>query len=130
MAELEQEANFALTTATELGLPKGAYLACDYEPSNGGRIANISQDQASSFVRRFCEIIESAGYKPIIYGNAKDLVLIGEQTCSAYPVWLASYTTENPLSPIEFVAWQYTNCASIQGIDGEVDVSLFFTPLE
>lgn len=71
----------------------------------------------------FCETIEDAGYKSMIYTNKKQAVLKYDlRQLKKYPIWFAYYDTELNYC-YKFDVWQY-GTAFVDGIDGEVDVNI------
>ena len=74
----------------------------------------------------FCERILQAGYTPMIYFNAdqshKQMFL---EELTDYPFWLAMYESEMDY-PYKIDMWQYTNAGTVPGIDGNVDLNLYF----
>ena len=46
-----------------------------------------------------------------------------------YPIWYADYEPL-PQTPYQFEFWQYTNTASIDGIDGVVDLNIQLIPAD
>ena len=74
----------------------------------------------------FCERIRQAGYEPMIYFNAnqshKQMFL---EELTEYPFWLAMYESEMDY-PYKIDMWQYTDSGTIPGIDGNVDLNLYF----
>lgn len=71
----------------------------------------------------FCETIEDAGYKSMIYTNKKQAVLKYDlRQLKKYPIWFAYYDTELNYC-YQFDVWQY-GTALVDGIDGEVDVNI------
>ena len=42
---------------------------------------------------------------------------------AGYPVWYADYEPK-PQTPYDFLFWQYTNEAKVEGISGNVDLNI------
>ncbi len=71
----------------------------------------------------FCETIEDAGYKSMIYTNKKQAVLKYDlRQLQKYPIWFAYYDTELNYC-YQFDVWQY-GTALVDGIEDEVDVNI------
>ena len=84
-------------------------------------------DQVTDIAIAFCETIEAAGYRPMIYGNLKWLAAnMDLSRLTEYDTWLAQYY-RTPAFPYDFQMWQYTNTGSVAGINGDVDLNLCFT---
>lgn len=62
----------------------------------------------------------------MIYFNAdqshKQMFL---EELTEYPFWLAMYESEMDY-PYKIDMWQYTNTGTVPGIDGNVDLNLYF----
>ena len=64
------------------------------------------------------------GCKPIIYTSdsfARDI--ISEEIKKGYPIWIAHYEVESPLSK-DWTYWQFTDRAHVYGMPGPVDLSI------
>lgn len=129
VAEAREEAEFALELLEgyELDLP----LVFDWERmGEESRTAEIMPRTLTNITKTFCEIVEAAGYEPMIYFNsnqAKNLLYLQELT--QYRFWLAMYDTTMEF-PYRFDIWQYTNKGKLSGIDTLVDVNLMFVEEE
>lgn len=125
VAEAKEEAEFALELLEgyELDLP----LVFDWERmGEESRTAQIQPRTLTNITKTFCQIVEAAGYEPMIYFNsnqAKNLLYLEELT--EYKFWLAMYDTTMEF-PYKFDIWQYTNKGRLPGIETNVDVNLMF----
>ncbi len=128
VAEAVEEAVYALylTTGWELDMP----LAYDWEvPNMEARTVNVSGDMLMDCTLSFCELVRLAGREPMIYFNqnqAKNLLELTELT--DYPWWLAMYE-ETYTYPYQVDCWQYSCTGAVAGIDGNVDLNLYFPPV-
>jgi len=122
--EAEEEALFLLDIlgGRALDLP----VAFDWEiPSRDGRTAGLDGGVLTECALRFCEIIESAGYIPMIYSSLTLAYLhYSPEGISQYPFWLAQYA-EAPSYRYKFSMWQYSDTGSVAGITGDVDLNLW-----
>lgn len=122
--EAREEAEFVLENLEgyELQLP------VVYDPENvldaEARTDDVTGEQFTRNTEVFCEMIKEAGYQPAIYCNMLwqayklDLTRFAE-----YPVWYADYELR-PQTPYRFEFWQYTNTATVDGIEGPVDLDI------
>lgn len=71
------------------------------------------------------EILESAGHYAMLYGNTWDLMYISsnESIRERYALWVASWKSKRPTFPT-MKLWQHTATGRIDGIEGNVDLSL------
>ena len=75
---------------------------------------------------RDCDKIAEAGYTPMAYFNSyqsRQLMYLHE--LEDYPFWLALYS-DRMTFPYRFEMWQYTDSGRVPGIDGNVDINLYF----
>lgn len=127
--EARQEAQFVLDTLASYGLsPESlAYpVVFDQEPVEGeGRANDLSTEQLTANALAFCQTVEQAGYRPMVYGNQNDMARRNLDELSAYPVWYAEYGVAQPNADFDFVMWQYSNSGTVRGIDTEVDLNIY-----
>jgi GH25 family lysozyme M1 (1,4-beta-N-acetylmuramidase) len=95
--------------------------------SDSARTASLSTDEYEKVAKVFCDAVQKAGYKPMIYGNVKSFTLLMDAVdVDDYDIWIAYYGT--PLYyPYHFNIWQYTSTGSVDGISGNVDLNICFT---
>lgn len=123
--EAIEEAQFALNMleGVELDLP----LVYDWEyVSESTRTGAMEPDTLMTCVRAFCGEVERGGYEPMVYFN-QELVktLLDITELSEYPFWLAMYSGEMTF-PYKIDFWQYSDEGSVPGIEGNVDLDLYF----
>ena len=126
MEEVRAEAEFVLEqlNGKELSYP----IAFDLEKikNDTARTDNLTLDEITNMTLEFCKIIESQGYTPSIYGNAKTFTTKMQlELFNDYNKWYADYQ-EKPLYPYEFEIWQYTESGRVNGIEGNVDIDIHF----
>ena len=77
-------------------------------------------------IKAFCEIIKNAGYKPMVYFNTDHSYNgIYLEELKDYGFWLAQYNTVLNY-PYKIDMWQYTETGAVPGIEGNVDINLYF----
>jgi lysozyme len=124
--EAQEEADFVLS---QLGGRQLDYPVVFDSETNAtgvgmGRTANLSRTQMTQIAQAFCQRIEEAGYRAMVYGNTADMARYNLTGLSDYPVWWAEYGQPYPTARMDFTLWQYTNTGSVAGIDGDVDLSI------
>ena len=126
--ELLEEANLVLTKIApyQLDCP----VVYDVEmTADDGRMNNISPEERTALTLLFCQTIENAGYKPMIYHNTQmGALMIDIAALEAYDKWYASYS-EQMFYPYEYKIWQYSSKGQIQGIGTNVDLNICFEPI-
>lgn len=127
--EVLEEANFVLEKI------KPYQIACpvvfDVERVSGepGRMNDISVEERTEFARLFCETIQNAGYRPMIYHNTEmGAMMINLEPLEEYDKWFAAYS-DKFYYPYEYKIWQYSQSGSVQGIKGPVDLNISFGPI-
>lgn len=81
----------------------------------------------------FLNRIQKAGYKVGIYCNKDWYNNVLTAKLRSYDCWLASYpsndngTLQERLRPSEGIGWQYSSKGKVSGINGNVDVNVFYT---
>lgn len=103
-------------------------VAFDTEKIKGdtARTDQLKPEELTDITIAFCEKIKEYGYEPMIYANAKWLTTkLQLERLTAYPVWYADYQ-KTPLYPYPFEMWQYTETGQIDGIEGNVDLNIYF----
>lgn len=80
--------------------------------------------------KRWLKIIEQHyGVKPILYVNRNWFEEYVDGNFDDYVVWMAAYTVSPQPELVngkDWNFWQYTNRGRIQGIDGAVDLNVFY----
>ena len=131
--EAISEANYVLNLVRGYSITYPIAIDTEDVPNVVGRADNLSKAQRTKVISAFCDKIEEAGYKSIIYANKWWLTeQLDIRQLSNYAIWLAHYTgatVNNPLAkPSDFdgkyIMWQYTDKANINGIVGNVDANI------
>ena len=74
----------------------------------------------------FCKTIAEAGYKASVYFNqAYGYEQLNLVSLCDYDFWLAEYA-DAPTFAYDFNMWQYTNEGTVPGIEGPVDLNIYF----
>ncbi len=127
--EAAEEAEFVLKNLAGYGLQ----LPVVYDPESildaEARTDDVSGSQFTKNTRVFCQMIEDAGYEPMIYSNMLwEAFEFKLARLSGYPIWYADYEPL-PQTPYHFIYWQYSNEGSVDGIEGNVDLDIELLPL-
>lgn len=90
------------------------------------RTKDVTPEQRTKNVIAFCERIEQAGYKTMIYGNLKSfMIMMKFEELEKYDKWFAYYRFPFHF-PYKIKMWQYTSTERVDGINGDVDVNIMF----
>lgn len=117
-----REAQFAVRTAKEY---KVSYpIAMDVE-SKVFEEAGLTRQQMTDIVNAFCQTVEAAGFKPIVFSYHDWLANKMDTSQIPYDIWYARYGTIN--SYPNRTIWQCTDSGNVKGIEGAVCLELAFT---
>ncbi len=124
-AEAIEEAEYALKIIDgwELDMP----IVYDWEYiSEASRTGHVDARLLTDCTKAFCERIRRAGFEAMVYFNAdqshKQMYL---EELTQYPFWLAMYESEMNY-PYKIDMWQYSCTGTVPGIQGNVDLNLYF----
>ncbi len=126
--EAVEEAEFVRELLTPYNIT--GPVVCDVERtgSSSGRMNRLDKETRTQVVRKFCDCIASYGYSPMIYHNTEmALVMIDLKSFKDIPKWYAYYDTDF-YYPYEYDMWQYSESGRVNGIEGDVDINIRFTP--
>lgn len=128
--EAIEEAEYVLKLLEGIELDYPVVYDAEYVIEAEARTDGVGAEQFTKNTLAFCERIEEAGYKPVIYATMKwEAYALQMHQVNQYEKWYADYE-EFPQTPYDFTYWQYTNEGSLEGIDGPVDLNLEIIPVE
>lgn len=125
-AEGVEEAQFTLDIIREYDVQGPVVIDTEYVYADDTRTENLGVDERTDGIVGFCETVKAAGYEPMIYASrnwfaqALDMTRLGD-----YKLWLAFYSNSFAF-PYEIAGWQYTGNGTIDGINGDVDLNVWF----
>lgn len=128
--EAVEEANFVLERIAPYNVECPVVFDVERVTADeDARMNNITLEERTYVTKIFCQTIENAGYKPMIYHNTEMGALMLDLTeLEEYDKWFAAYT--NTLYyPYEYKVWQYSDSGRVPGIKGKVDLNICFAPL-
>lgn len=123
--EAEEEAHYAMELAEgwELDMP----LVYDWEClADDYRTVGVNARMLTDCTKAFCDTVEAEGYPSMVYFNpnqSRKQMYLAELT--QYGFWLAMYSDQMNY-PYRVDMWQYTNEGKVPGINGKVDINLYF----
>ncbi len=124
--EAKEEADFVIENIKEYDI--NWPVVYDVEPSSSGkgRADSLSTQQYTDQIKAFCDRIQEAGYKPMVYSNTKWFVSkMDLSKLSGIDLWYAYYG-KGFYFPYDFKVWQFSNTGSVNGIKGNVDQNISF----
>lgn len=88
--------------------------------------AKLSANERTDMAIAFCDYVKSRGYEACIYSNKRwFLRYLNLEKLDDYGIWLAQYSSDLSF-PFHFGMWQYTDKGKVDGIDGNVDIDIYF----
>lgn len=124
--EALEEAQYVLELIAPYDIAYPIVIDVEKPSSSDARANALTQAQRTEIVSAFCDAIAEAGYTPMIYGGIYSLFgMLDINQVSHYKIWFAFYN-DYIYYPYEMQMWQYTNKARIPGIEGDVDLDLWF----
>ena len=125
MQEAVEEANYLMEIIKDWDVEMPIVYDWEYV-SDDSRTGKMDARTLTDCTKAFCETVKAGGYTPMVYFNAnqshKDMYL---EELTDYGFWLAQYDTVLNY-PYKIDMWQYTETGSVPGIDGNVDINLYF----
>lgn len=124
--EAEEEAAFVLDVLGDTVPELPVFF--DWEPVEypEARTHGVTGGEMTAFANVFCARIRSAGLETGIYFNRRQGYIQYDLTQLAeHRFWLAEYR-DTPAFAYAFHLWQYTDQGQVAGIDGPVDLNLWF----
>ena len=106
-------------------------MVFDVEMVSGddGRMNHLSREERTALTVLFCQTIENAGYKPMIYYNTEmGAMMLELEALEEYDKWFAAYS-DVFYYPYAYQIWQYSQSGRVQGIKGAVDLNISFGPI-
>ena len=125
-AEAVEEAEFVINALQGKSISYPVVFDMEVVGSPNARTASLTAGQITDITIAFCERVKQAGYEPLIYGNIMwmmDKLNLSEVT--EYGKWFAQYT-DWPNFPYEYDFWQYSRNGTVNGIEGDVDLNVYF----
>lgn len=126
--EAVEEAQFLLTLLD--GQPLDLPVVFDWETvsAEDARTANMDAETLNACAMAFCRTIEEAGYDAMVYFNldlARRMLDLIDLQEAGYDFWLAMYSQTLSYA-YQVRMWQYTSSGTVAGIQGKVDLNLYF----
>lgn len=99
-------------------------IAFDWESWNSFSKCNMSFFDINNIASKFIEVLKNNGYEGMLYSSKNYLEKVWN-TNKFSNVWLAHYTSKTDYSG-DYSIWQMCNTGKINGINGDVDIDIFY----
>lgn len=127
--ELMEEANLVLEKIAPYKIECPVVFDVEKVSGADGRMNHLSVEERTNLTLLFCQTIENAGYKPMIYHNMEmGALMLDLETLENYDKWFAYYNPDF-YYPYDYKIWQYSHTGTVKGITGEVDMNIAFEPI-
>ena len=127
--EVLEEAQFVLEKIAPYQIDCPVVFDVEKVSGEDARMNRLSKEERTALTVLFCQTIENAGYKPMIYYNTEmGAMMLQLEALEEYDKWFAAYT-DDFYYPYAYRIWQYSQTGKVQGIQGNVDLNISFQPL-
>ncbi len=127
--EVLEEAQFVLEKIAPYQIDCPVVFDVEKVSGEDARMNRLSKEERTALTVLFCQTIENAGYKPMIYYNTEmGAMMLQLEALEEYDKWFAAYT-DDFYYPYAYQIWQYSQTGKVQGIQGNVDLNISFQPL-
>lgn len=124
--EAEEEAQFVLEQIQDYDIKGPVVYDTEEIKNDTARTDDLDGKAFTDHCITFCDAVKAAGYGTMIYANMKWMAFTLDLTrLTDYEKWYADYEPL-PQCPYEISMWQYTETGQVPGIDGNVDMNLWF----
>ena len=125
--EIREEAEIVISKLEPFGVKCPIVFDVEKTVDSTGRMNQLSVEERTNLTLLFCQIVEEAGYKPIVYHNLEmGSLMLDIETLEQYDKWFAYYNGDM-YYPYAYSIWQYTDKGKVNGIKGNVDMNISFT---
>lgn len=126
--EVLEEADLVMDKLAAYGVKCPIVFDVEKTADSSGRMNQLSVEERTNLTLLFCQTVEAAGYKPIIYHNMEmSALMLDIETLEQYDKWFAYYN-DDMYYPYEYKIWQYSDKGSVNGIGTDVDLNICFEP--
>ena len=121
-----EEAKFVLDKIAPYKVQCPIVIDVEKVADSEARMNKISSEQRTANTLVFLQAVEDAGYETMLYHNMEmGLLMLDLAQFEEYNKWFAYYNKEI-YYPYAFDVWQYSDKGRVNGINGDVDLNLYF----
>lgn len=126
--EIREEFQLVMDKVEPYGVKCPIVFDVEKTADSSGRMNQLTLEERTNLTLLFCQLVEEAGYKPIVYHNLEmGALMIDVETLENYDKWFAYYN-DDMYYPYDYKIWQYTDNGRVNGISGDVDLNICFEP--
>ena len=124
--ELLEEANLVLEKVKPYNIEMPIVFDVEKVSGGKGRANELSVEERTRLTALFCQTVQDAGYKPMIYHNMEmGTLMLDLGQLEQYDKWFAYYN-DDLYYPYAYKVWQYSEKGAVDGINEEVDLNIWF----
>lgn len=124
--ELLEEANLVLEKVKPYNIELPIVFDVEKVSGGKGRANELSVEERTRLTALFCQTIQDAGYKPMIYHNMEmGTLMLDLGQLEQYDKWFAYYN-DDLYYPYAYKVLQYSEKGAVDGINEEVDLNIWF----
>lgn len=124
--EVLEEANLVLEKVKTYNIQLPIVFDVEKVSGGKGRANALSVEERTHLAALFCQTIQDAGYKPMIYHNMEmGTLMLDLGQLEQYDKWFAYYN-DDLYYPYAYKIWQYSEHGAVDGINEEVDLNIWF----
>ena len=121
-----EEAQFVLERIRPYSITYPVVFDTEEIKNDEARTDHLKKGQFTENCVTFCDAVEEAGYDTMIYANMKWMAFtLYMERLTEYDIWYADYEAK-PQCPYAFSMWQYSETGAVPGIEGNVDLNIWF----
>ena len=125
--EAKEEAQFVLDRLSGHEITGPVIFDWELIGGTSARTYSVEKSVLTDCAIAFCETVRAAGYTPMVYvGNTVGYLRLDLSRLTTYDLWYAQYDTDYPGFFYDFLIWQYTSKGRVPGIEGNVDMDIWF----
>lgn len=128
VAEAIEEAQFILDLLDGRALDMPVVFDWELPSDSTARTRRVKAKTIHAMALAFCNEVKQAGYRPMVYFNQRQgrtKYKLAELRAAGIELWLAMYTNAMTYT-YKVQMWQYTSNGRVPGIDGRVDIDIYF----
>ncbi len=123
-----EEAEFVLSRIEDYDLTMPVVIDWEFLGGSEARTYGVEPETITAAIRAFCDRILEAGYEPMVYFNSYcGYTRMDLRDLTDVKFWFAQYN-DVPTFRYHFDMWQYSDQGEVDGIEGNVDLNLYFKP--
>ena len=125
LKEVDEEIQFMMKILGDYELDMPIVFDWEYI-SDTARTAHVDAQTLTDMTLYFCKNMEEKGFSPMVYFNWHQAdTMMYLKDLEEYPFWLAYYD-DRMVYPYKVEMWQWTSSGKVPGINGDVDINVYF----